>query len=127
MNPVHDLASAKSLIEANEVEIGTRRATERVLEVMGFSTATEAQEFICQGILKLTPDNFVRSIHIAQFDGTYDEYGIRIENIPWYIKFTIYPESELDDEHVNIPSFHPTESQLQTNSELLEQYTEETI
>jgi len=66
-------------------------------------TQEQAKEYILEGIRTLTPEHFVRTVILFN-DSTYlaDEYGCYFDNKPWYIKFRIDEEGNLEE-----VSFHP--------------------
>jgi hypothetical protein len=78
----------------------------------------EAQIFILQEISQLTDDNFS---HRSIIHGdVYDVYGKRIQNISWYIKFSILEDQ--NGKYLSNISFHPAEKELKTRSEILDKY-----
>jgi hypothetical protein len=81
-------------------------------------TISEAKSFILKEISNLTELNFSDRCLIDRT--VYDVYGKKIRSIPWYIKFTICEDD--NGRFLYSISFHPTESELKTNSETLEKY-----
>lgn len=81
-------------------------------------THVEAKEFILDQLLKLEDKNFSERVLIGGL--VYDVYGKTIQNIPWYIKFTVVEESS--GEFIYSISFHPPIKTLRTNSETLDAY-----
>ena len=75
-------------------------------------TEVDAERFILNGLLTLTPDDFVESV-IQWGDSSIvaDVYGIVIANRPWYVKFVIDGDGELEE-----ISFHPPLRDLKTCS-----------
>lgn len=119
MQPRYKLSVVIYLIEKGHYEIGYGRASQKVIEHLVMTTH-EAEEFILKEVKNLTLENF--SHQKNQNDGIYDVYGKRVKGIPWYIKFSIRNDSEGDS--LWQISFHPTEYELRTKSEVLEKYEE---
>lgn len=120
MEPKHDIKQVKILATDLDIEhwFSRKRATTKVVEIMGF-TYDEAKQFILDEICNLDTSNFCERVLIQR--DCYDVYGKRINGIPWYIKFSILTDE--NGEYLANISFHPTERELKTNSEILEAYT----
>lgn len=81
-------------------------------------TQVEAKEFILDQITKLEEKNFSERVRIGR--DVYDVYGKTIQNIPWYIKFSIFEDEK--GKFIYSISFHPPDKTLITNSETLNSY-----
>ena len=79
----------------------------------------DAKKFILAEVAKLTKDNFSETVLINGI--VYDVYGKKIQNVPWYIKFSICEDD--NGEYLVNMSFHPTEKELRTATEILEKYS----
>lgn len=85
-------------------------------------TQTQARDYVFTSILQLTPKDFFRTLGyrfgaLNQFI-VVDEYGMRKDGIPWYIKYKIDPE----DKALNLQacldqiSFHPLDKDMKLAS-----------
>jgi hypothetical protein len=112
--PKHDLISVQALIRRGVADSIWFSAPSRSLnEVVRVYSGTdtpkslaEAADFICAGILELTPRHFVE--RVLQWEVVADVYGIIYDHRPWYVKFV------LDDGVLEEISFHPPEKALKT-------------
>ena len=120
MRPRYKLSVVINLIEKGHYRIGHKRALQKVIKYLVMTTH-EAEEFILKEVKDLTLENF--SHQKIQNGEIYDVYGKRVKEIPWYIKFSICKESRGD--FLWQISFHPTEYELKTKSEVLEKYEED--
>jgi len=75
-------------------------------------TLSEAQTFIYEGLCRLQPANFA---HVSCVAGTSaaDVYGIDLRRFGWYVKFKLVPQP------LNVCSFHPPATPLQTRAGLV--------
>ena len=92
------------------------RSIDEVIRVLGkqgnSKTRAEAETFILQGLKKLKDGDFVESV--LQWNDpkcVADVYGATIEGLPWFIKFRIDEEGDLDE-----VSFHPPNKSMITIS-----------
>ncbi|MCS5712376.1 hypothetical protein [Candidatus Berkiella aquae] len=104
-------------VKIKDHRFGQKRAIEVVIRIFKL-TANQARNFIIREVSKLEHHNFARSTHYGGM--TFDIYGKRINNIPFYIKFSIIDDSI--GQFIYVISFHPTEDVLTTQSETLEAY-----
>lgn len=90
----------------------TSKSTESVIEVFrrkgNFMSPPDAQKYILNGILELSDKDFFKR-EVGQWDARLvtDQYGIKKDGIPWFIKFLI-GKDELENECLEQISFHPT-------------------
>lgn len=96
----------------------TTRAINCVIQQFEYSV-DDAKKFILSEVTKLTADNFSERLWMSGV--VYDVYGKMIQNIPWYIKFSILEDD--NGEYLANMSFHPAEKELKTASETLEKYS----
>ncbi|XGC79834.1 hypothetical protein ACES2L_10880 [Bdellovibrio bacteriovorus] len=122
MIPKYNLDELRALAKPDiENWISKTKALNPVVKFKSCSLV-EATDFIYAQLQALELDNFSNTIY---FDGhTYDVYGKRIEEVPWYIKFCI--TEDLDGKrYIRNISFHPTVKNLKTRCEELEAYEED--
>lgn len=91
------------------------RSIDQVIKAYGKEesqeTIEEAEQFILDGITKLTEKNFYK--RVIQWDDLSciaDVYGMILDNRPWFIKFRI----DLDEDLLEEISFHPPEEEFTT-------------
>ena len=88
------------------------RSTGKVIEVYGATpepkSETEANRFILDAILTLTPGDFVENGY--QWEVVTDIYALEYDDRPWFIKFCI------EEGDLNEISFHPPEKPMTTVS-----------
>lgn len=114
----YKLTRVKELAAGSKILFSHDRATVLVMENLQITVA-EAEIFMIEGINSLSEDNF--SERLLMWGDVYDVYGIIINGIPWYIKFSIFKDGKNEECLYNI-SFHPIEKQLITKTEVLEKY-----
>lgn len=114
----HDLQQVFKAIKARKVWFSAYSrsvwAVIKVYEHRGSPNKKEnqaqAEDFILQGICALTEDNFVESVlQWGDSKCVADVYGLIFDGLPWYIKFRIDEEGDLDE-----ISFHPPQRALKT-------------
>lgn len=120
MEPKFDLEQVRQLIEKSNADDHMFTSTRALNPVVSNlqKTQVEAQEFILEQISKLEEKNFCERMYMNK--SVYDIYGKTIENIPWYIKFSVIDDDK--GQFIDSISFHPTEKALKTNSETLQAY-----
>jgi hypothetical protein len=112
--PKHDLNTVQALIRRGVADsiwfLAPSRSLYEVVRVYGSTdtpkSLTEAADFICAGLLELTPKHFVE--RVLQWEVVADVYGIIYDSRPWYVKFV------LDNGVLEEISFHPPEKALKT-------------
>jgi hypothetical protein len=91
---------------------GRSRSIDYVIHVYQ-CTEDKAEHIVLRGLLKLQPDNFVKSVVMQPAPDLFiaDEYGLaQYEGHNWYIKLVI--ESDRGDKYLISISFHPVERPL---------------
>ncbi len=91
---------------------GRSRSIDYVIHVYQ-CTEGKAEHIVLRGLLKLQPDNFVKSVMMQPAPDLFiaDEYGLeQYEGHNWYIKLVI--EDDQGDRYVTSISFHPVERPL---------------
>jgi len=102
--PHYSLARIKQLVAERKVYISRTRG-------LGFfPTARAAHELVRHICAELTvKQHFVRTVHLAV--DVADEYGIRVDNVGWYVK--VYVDETVPE--ASFISLHPLEYPIQTN------------
>lgn len=108
------LSTIFSLVKNKEVTFISRsRSIECVVREFPIFSDAEAEDYVLNGILALTTDDF--SSTAMQWTLVCDVYGKNIDGKAWYIKFAVEKDENGADNLSEI-SFHPIEKDLKLQS-----------
>ena len=113
--PKYDLGQVQALVDAGRYWFSApSRSLSEVIRVYRETalpkSQSEAEEFIRFGVEALEPKHFVgRTMQWGSEIA--DQYGIMLDGRPWFIKFLIGAEGDLEE-----ISFHPPEKPLPIKS-----------
>ncbi len=115
MGPRYKLREVHDAIAKRRVRFTVaRRSVDTVMlvyeKIARVKTVQEAEDFILDGILRLTARNFQKSV-IQWGDPTCvaDVYGLLHDELPWYVKFRLDEKGILEE-----ISFHPPDRAFKT-------------
>jgi hypothetical protein len=112
----HPLETVKELATKGTMRLSVTKAREPLVRHLG--TTGAARAFAREVILTLTENDYAETVE-QRFGLALDVYGMRVEQILWFIKIAIELDTDGED-FLLVLSFHPAEKAIRTKGGKLE-------